>query len=368
MREAGIGGSMEPLTKAPGLGTVNGIGLRVMGRRDVAEDGSYVTTRYFTFLYVPLIPIDAFRVGDAEGGGYYFLGKVPLAEVAGWWQRAVVAGVLAAVLGAAGWTYWSSPGRRLAAALDEVRVAEEQATGAEARMAVVADYERAVQEFAPEVPAAELGGAAASVVRLLAAGVDADFTLDDVDHALRIVRRVDALPQQAVAVEAGPDLARRLAGWAEALTGDEASVRGAIRLLDEARRLSPSGELERKRNELLLRLAGTLAEDWPLEAVHAYAGLDDPAATEAAGEIMAGLDGAPAVWVQLAGDIERWANGAGEPRAPLATELRRRVEQARAHEADEARAELLERGDAAGLRCTTGWARPSRVNRSWPRF
>ncbi len=350
MPDAGVSGLPEPLDKAPALESINGIGLRLMGRRNAAEDGSYTATRYFTFLFVPLIPIDAFRVADAEDGGTYFLGKVPLAEGASWWQRAAVAGALAAVLGIASWAYWSSPTRRLAQALGEARAAEEQAASPQAREAVVAEYERVVHEFAAEVPADELGDAAASLVRLLADDVDADFALDDVNHALRIVRRVEALPAEVVAAGAGPALARRLADWAGALAGDGASVRGAIQLLDEAERLSPGAGLDLKRIELSRRLGDALAAEWPLEAVHVYVGLDEPEATAKAGAIMTGLEEASAIWLQLADDVERWAVAAGEPQASLATELRQRVEAARAHEAGETRAQLLESSDPAGLR------------------
>ena len=79
----------QALTKAPSLGTVNGIGLSVYGRRDPADDGTYTLTRYFTFLFVPLLPLDAFRVADAEGGGYYFLAKMPLSAASLLWRRLV---------------------------------------------------------------------------------------------------------------------------------------------------------------------------------------------------------------------------------------------------------------------------------------
>lgn len=42
--------------------TLNGFGTRYYGRRDVAEDGSYVTTLWATALYVPLLPLGSYRV------------------------------------------------------------------------------------------------------------------------------------------------------------------------------------------------------------------------------------------------------------------------------------------------------------------
>lgn len=42
--------------------TLNGCGTRLYGRRDVGEDGSYVTTEWITFVYIPLIPIRSQRI------------------------------------------------------------------------------------------------------------------------------------------------------------------------------------------------------------------------------------------------------------------------------------------------------------------
>jgi hypothetical protein len=37
--------------------TFNGCGTRYYGKQDKADDGSYVTTEWITFVYVPLIPL-----------------------------------------------------------------------------------------------------------------------------------------------------------------------------------------------------------------------------------------------------------------------------------------------------------------------
>jgi hypothetical protein len=42
--------------------TVNGIGTTYYGRRDIGPDGSYVTTEWLVFVYVPVIPIRSYRV------------------------------------------------------------------------------------------------------------------------------------------------------------------------------------------------------------------------------------------------------------------------------------------------------------------
>jgi hypothetical protein len=44
----------------------NGIGTRVYGKRDFRTDGSFITTKWITFLWVPLIPLGSMRVRPSE--------------------------------------------------------------------------------------------------------------------------------------------------------------------------------------------------------------------------------------------------------------------------------------------------------------
>lgn len=57
--------------------TLNGIGTTFYGQRDFRDDGSYLTTEWFVFLYVPLIPIRSLRVvnqGPSEPGWHFGYG------------------------------------------------------------------------------------------------------------------------------------------------------------------------------------------------------------------------------------------------------------------------------------------------------
>lgn len=40
----------------------NGIGTKLYGSTDTGSDGSYVTTKWFVFIYLPIIPLESFRV------------------------------------------------------------------------------------------------------------------------------------------------------------------------------------------------------------------------------------------------------------------------------------------------------------------
>lgn len=112
---------MRPVRSAPSLVRVNGIGCGVYGSRDHdAETGTYVTTYCFSFLFIPLLALTAYRVARAPEGGWYFLGRVPLSSFARTWNALVVLAVLG-VAGLIGWnSYINSPdyvaGRRLAEA------------------------------------------------------------------------------------------------------------------------------------------------------------------------------------------------------------------------------------------------------------
>lgn len=44
--------------------TFNGIGTKYYGNRDVGPDGSFITTEWITFVYIPLLPIRSLRVQE----------------------------------------------------------------------------------------------------------------------------------------------------------------------------------------------------------------------------------------------------------------------------------------------------------------
>lgn len=95
---------LEPMKGSPGLGTINGIGMRMYGTHKPDGHGHYISVHYFTMLFIPVFPIGAYVVEDAEGGGRYFLAKAPLPLFARIW-RMVFALLVVAGLGAAGWGF-----------------------------------------------------------------------------------------------------------------------------------------------------------------------------------------------------------------------------------------------------------------------
>src|SRR5690349_1458502 len=117
--------NMRPVEKAPTLQTINGFGVSMYGNRDAdPETGTYVKTYCVCALFIPLVALGAYRVANAENGGWYFIGKQPLSGFAKGWNWAMLALVM--FLGASIWSsqYRSSPAY---AAKQDLKQAEAQA-------------------------------------------------------------------------------------------------------------------------------------------------------------------------------------------------------------------------------------------------
>lgn len=86
-----------PISSAPSLSTINGCGLRLYGRDDIDPgNGSYLATYYFVFLFIPIIPLNQYRV-ISHGNSYQFLGKKPLEGFKKIWRNMAI--IVAIVLG-----------------------------------------------------------------------------------------------------------------------------------------------------------------------------------------------------------------------------------------------------------------------------
>lgn len=86
--------NLRPIKVQPGMVTINGIGTKLYGRRDFdAETGSYISTLSFTFLFIPLFFLRAYRVTEEPPVGtiiksraWYFIGSEPLSKLALVWN------------------------------------------------------------------------------------------------------------------------------------------------------------------------------------------------------------------------------------------------------------------------------------------
>jgi tetratricopeptide (TPR) repeat protein len=63
----------------PIVSTIHAFGPSFFGEREFDQaTGSYVANQWLTFLFVPIFPLGAYRVADADGEAYSVLGRVPL--------------------------------------------------------------------------------------------------------------------------------------------------------------------------------------------------------------------------------------------------------------------------------------------------
>jgi hypothetical protein len=85
--------------KRPILFTFLGIGAKFYGEQDYDPGTrSYVTFHWFTFLFVPVLPLGAYRVTDADVQSYYIHGKAPLTTILRRARWAIAASVIVLAL------------------------------------------------------------------------------------------------------------------------------------------------------------------------------------------------------------------------------------------------------------------------------
>ena len=82
---------LVPVKKAPSLGTLNSFGISVYGKSNFdQETNTYTKSLAICALFIPIFYISAYRVADAPGGGWYFLGKEKLSNFSKNWNYVVL--------------------------------------------------------------------------------------------------------------------------------------------------------------------------------------------------------------------------------------------------------------------------------------
>ncbi len=96
---------LKRTTSSPPLATINGFGTGFYGARDHdPETRTYVKTLCVSALWVPVIPLTAYRVARAPGDrGWYMVGRVPLSRFAKLWNVVLVLAI-AGLIGGSIWT------------------------------------------------------------------------------------------------------------------------------------------------------------------------------------------------------------------------------------------------------------------------
>lgn len=329
-----------PIDKAPSLFSLNGFGLRFYGRRDPRPDGTYIGTRYLTLLFLPVMPIDSWLVRDGHPSGWLFMGKDVLGPVARWWRRLTLAAVVLLVGLGIGNSVYNAPERRLARAT----AAAEQAA-AERPGEAIAIWRGVARDFDDERLSLD---AARRLLDLAAVRVDAPITVEDEAAIERVIDHHRALPPYAKS-RTRANLAGYLVEWAVQLgDADEPAVQLSLRLAAHAATLvkgKPREEAEALRDARRMTLAERLAEDWPLDAIRAYAEVPRPAATRAALDLFDDLGPSRSIRAELAPAIEGLHPDLLEPAVwARLTEARHVVGQARTWSQEASRLTLLNDG------------------------
>lgn len=90
LRHALVFTKLTPIDSAPPLRTINGVGTMLYGSRDRdTETNSHIATLYFTFFFVPIIPLKCYRVIPTGASSWKFVGTVPWSSRE-WWHVGIV--------------------------------------------------------------------------------------------------------------------------------------------------------------------------------------------------------------------------------------------------------------------------------------
>jgi cellulose synthase operon protein C len=341
-----IADTLEPLGVAPTLFRFNGCGVALYGRRDARDDGSYVATRYVALLFIPVYPLDAFRVTPANFG-FRFHGKAQLDPRAHWIRRLAVAVALAVAVVAGGAFYLKSDRHQLNQRLADAAKLEGLVHDQKSSDAALERYEQIFHEYREKVDEPRLEPIALGIARISTRTLGAALRPGDVDVALAALRRFASVPEAARGGEAAAFVEGRVNDWVNSLgSADAERTTGSLRLLGITNiALNSPPRLAQREQALHLRLGQDLAADWPVVALEFLARAADekgaPAAMETA---LAALP--PTALDTLSPVLEDWITGhVGAPAFAKSSALLDAVRvRAEARKADPARTELLDKG------------------------
>lgn len=101
---------MKPIKSPPSLGTLNSFGFSVFGKSNFdPETNTY--TKYYAIcaLFLPILYLGAYRVADANEGGWYFLGKEKLNKFTKYWNYGMIFLILGGISLSFAYEYLTSP-------------------------------------------------------------------------------------------------------------------------------------------------------------------------------------------------------------------------------------------------------------------
>jgi hypothetical protein len=357
---AGVGGGAQaprgakvaapagrPVRSAPPLFRLNGFGVGLYGSRDPRGDGTSIATYCLTALWVPVMPISAYRI-VRDGRSVGFISHEPLSGLARGFRAVVLATVAIAIVwgGVSKWQH--SPERKAKRAIAAALVVEKKDPPAAA-----AAWDHVLEDWEGRVDAATLEPAADGVMRVAIVAVPRPLTPTGVEAAVRVVARYDRLTD-ATRAQARKRLAAALGGWADELgAADAAHARAGLRVLDQLAHVEPDLDLNARRTTLRRGLADALAASEPLGALHLYLqNGGDAKSLAAARPLLTPVLASASIVLELDDVADSWIGyGEKDPAsADTARALRTAIDAARQRRADAARQKLLDEPEEAALR------------------
>lgn len=314
----------RPLHKAPSLFTLNGFGTGLYGTRDRKPDGSVVKTHSLCALFIPLLPLGAYRVLEHGEGHYTFLHKEKLSGFAKGWLVALPVMIALFFGGSALASYLGSAKFAVPSQVKDAQAMLAKGNAAAAKSKLSSLF----LVHAYDAPPAELDKAALAYARALVKGAPKPFTKTDVAAAQTLVADFKrTVPQGAQLGAAGTFLTEQLEVWAADVgEADPAAIGAGIALLDMAWDVAPGPDarrVEEKQLEKKIVQASQSAAAWPLDALEP---LRATLPAEAAATVMARVfDRIPAksgTWIAQRYSAEQWL---------AATETRDDLADTRAH-------------------------------------
>jgi cellulose synthase operon protein C len=350
---------LKPLSRAPSLFSFNSIGFGVYGARDRDDDGAYSLTRYLIVLFIPVLPLDAFRVYDADEGGWHFIGKTALPGWQRLWQRGFLAAIALGVISLGVNGYLNNPDRLLDKEVAAVDARADAVQTKAERASVIDEYETLLRESSEAsgddgVGVVSRQALGSSYLRALIAQVPRPLGVDQIDIALQIVARLQVQPEIIRRGKVSNRLHEEVGAWLGDLeASDESGIYAALQLADEARSalIDSTSDTWQQEDTLRLRLAAQLAEEWPQDALRQYvllAGRGDAGPLSVA--LIEKLELAPSVWLDLEPTLLAWrdAKVAGIAATSVRTKIEERLSQAAKSVSPDAD-KLLEAPDAQVL-------------------
>jgi hypothetical protein len=294
----------RPITSVPKLARVNGIGTGFYGARDHANDGTYTTTHCFSVLWVPLIPLAAYRV-RAQGNGYSVFAKEQLSGFARGARWFVLA---AMVLGLGGYITSSilNDPSRLARKNFEAAIDSAHDGDAEAALHRLDDALQSGDLFRVDSATAQRAGAI--VVELTAGFAPKPFTAANLDQANRLVARYQHLPDLAQGGAALDKLLGVLDGWITAVDKDPTAKLALLRQELEVGDATHSAALHDRVSAARVAAAQAQKDDPLAQLALLSEDPKDKAAMDETGKVLSTIVDRPSLLDDLGAEIDVWVN------------------------------------------------------------